>query len=575
MRLLKTISDRVCPNPDKLPVILELDLAKGVITQQPSSPLAAIKQRHATTLRDIRAALASAEDDDHVAALVVHIGVAPLPHGDADEVAQAIREFAKPTIAWSETFGELAGHTVAYRLACAADEIWLQPTGSVGFTGYHTSMALFRGVLENVGIEPDFRQRKEYKAAAETYGAQEISDANREQTQRVADSLLERAVDDVARARGLEAATVRDLVDQAPVAAEDALEQGLVDHLGYRDEVFTALRERFGTDDDIHLTYVNRYAQRQNNTKRIAQLVRGDRPTIAVVTATGPIVLGPTTPAVGQTPCGCDTLAGYLRQARHDESVAAVVLRVDSPGGSAVGSDQIRREILALREAGKTVVASMANVAASGGYFISMAADAIVANPSTLTGSIGVLGGKFVLDGLYDKLGYVTEPADAGTRAGMWSGRPFTEDEIAVLDRWLDAVYADFTTKAAHDRGMSLEELEAVARGRVWTGADALDRGLVDHLGGMRTALSVAAERVGTPLADLAVQSFPIMPWLDQLTGAESSETHASMSGFELGLDGLYAAAAREIGLTVDGPLSLPVPITRTVMGPRLRTGQW
>ena len=204
-----------------------------------------------------------------------------------------------------------------------------------------------------------------------------------------------------------------------------------------------------------------------------------------------------------------------------------------------------------------------------------MAAEAIVANPSTLTGSIGVLGGKFVLDGLYDKLGYVTEPADAGTRAGMWSGRPFTKDEIAVLDRWLDAVYADFTTKAAHDRGMPLEELEAVARGRVWTGADALERGLIDHLGGMRTALSVAAERVGTPLADLAVQPFPIMPWLDQLTGAESSETHASMSGFELGLDGLYTAAAREIGLTVDGPLSLPVPITRTVMGPRLRTGQW
>ena len=572
MSVLQKITERVRPNPANLPVVLELDLARGVLTHAPTSPIEALKQRTATTLRDIREGLAHAEKDDHVVGLAVHIGTAPLPLGDADEVAELIAAFTKPTIAWTETFGELSGHSSAYRIACAADEIWLQPTGTVGFSGFHASMTLFRGTLEKVGVTPHFEQRKEYKSAAETFGGREISDANREQTQRLVDSLLEHAIGDVASARNLDEDTVRGLVDQSPIGAEQALEAGLIDHVGYRDEVYTAMRERWGTErhtrgDDrsgevrhaIHPSYVNRYNQRAQTTGRLSRMFATDRSAIGVVSAIGNIVLGPSTPGVGGTPCGCDTLSAQLRSARHDDSVQAVVLRVDSGGGSAVGSDQVRREVLQLREAGKPVVASMGNVAASGGYFIAMGTDRIVANPSTITGSIGVLGGKFILAGLHERIGLVREGADAGARAGMWSEREFTDDELDVLNAWLDEVYSDFTTKAAQDRGMSIDELEPLARGRVWTGADAAERGLVDHVGGLATALRVAAEHAGAKPGELAVRTLPQMPWLDQLRPPESSETHASAVGWDLGPDGLFRAAARMLGMEAPaGVLSLP-----------------
>lgn len=561
MSVFQQIQDRFRPNPESLPTVLEIDLARGVITHVPTSPIEAIRQRTAVTIGALRRALEKGRRDDSVVALLVHVGTCPLLPGDVDEVAELIAGFDKPSVAWTETFGELVGATDAYKVACAADEIWLQPTGTVGLTGYRTDITLFRGVLEKVGITPAFEQRKEYKSAAETFAGHEVSDANREMVQRFMESMLTTAIDTVARSRGLTVDAVRELTARGPVSADEARSAGLVDHVGYRDEVLAAVRERFGRpsrrrDDasDVHLHYAHRYA----HASALTRLTDQGRPGVGVVQAIGDIMLGPSRPGPGGSTCGCDTLAAHLRAAARDDSIRAVVLRVDSGGGSAVGSDQVRREVQQLRAAGKPVIASMGNVAASGGYFIAMAADQIVANPTTLTGSIGVLGGKFVLDELDQRIGLIRESVAAGAHADMWSTHAFTDEDLAILDQWLDRVYADFTAKAAEDRGMSLDDLEAVARGRVWTGADALDKGLVDRLGGISSAIRIAADAADLDRSDLTVRPVGTMPWLDQIRPPESSEANTTAGAFDLGPAGLFRAAAVELGLTSAGVLSMP-----------------
>lgn len=579
--------------PGNDPVVLELDLSRGVLTSAPSSPLVALRMRNATTMRALRDALRHAANANNVAGLVVHVGPHPLPAAIGDEVAELITEFsaARPTIAWSESFGELSNATLAYRVASAASEIWLQPSGSLGLNGVSAQILLLRGLFEKVGLEPEFAQRKEYKSAAEQFAGTEVSDANREMTTRLAESILEDTIKVVAERRRVEPAKVREIVDASPVTATAALEAGLVDKLGYRDEVYADLKRRWGrmppgdgvrvehstdgrpTDDDkadtgtVFLQYAHRYA-RAHGEKPWESLFNRTRPAIAVVNVNGPIVTGPShAGGPGGNQAGSDTVAAHLREAGRDDKVKAVILRVDSPGGSYIASDVIRREVLQLKKSGRPVIASMGGVAASGGYFVSMGADAIVANPTTLTGSIGVLAGQFVSDELYGKLDLVRERINAGANAGFLGGARFSQAQWDTLNKWLDDVYADFTTKAAADRGLDLEVLEPLARGRVWTGADAHAKGLVDELGGMATAIDLAAERVGMNRDELQLRGVPAVPWLDQVKPAESSEsgttaTVASPSLAELlnsGPEGILSGLAQLAGIPArQGVLSLP-----------------
>jgi protease-4 len=261
---------------------------------------------------------------------------------------------------------------------------------------------------------------------------------------------------------------------------------------------------------------------------------------VAVVQASGAIHLGRSggSPIAGRS-VGSDTLGAALRAAGRDESVRAVVLRVDSPGGSYVASDTLRQEVLALRRTGTTVVASMGAVAASGGYFVAMPCEKIVATPGTLTGSIGVLAGKQVLAPALARLGVRRESVVAGRYADMFSSdRPFDDDEWGRLEAWLDTVYADFTAKAAEDRGMDVDRLRSLARGRVWTGADAVERGLVDEAGGLSDAVDVACRLAGLDRSQVHLRSYPHVNPLQRLVPAQNSESAASaqMSGPAIGL---------------------------------------
>lgn len=550
-------------------VILEIDLDRGVLQSLPENPLQAVRAINSPTMGLLAGTLRKAALDDRVKGLVMHIGSCPLTPAQIDELGRSVAAFGehKPTVAYAETFGELSSGMFAYRLATSAREIWLQPSGAVVLGGVHLEIALLRGGLEKLGIDPDFEQRYEYKTAGDQLAATEVTPANREMMQRIADSLVDETVRIVADRRGLTGDEVRAVVDGGQLSAAEAKARRLVDHVGYRDEVYAAVRAQWGAD--ATLQYASRYAG--TLAVRVAeQLTRRHLPTVAVVTVHGGIVTGrggQTSPLQGRQ-AGSETVTEHLRAAMADDDVVAVVLDVDSPGGSYVASDTIRRAVLQLRQHGRPVVASMGAVAASGGYFVSMGADEVVALESTLTGSIGVVAGKLVNQRLFDKLGIVREGISAGANADLNAGgHRWSDEQRAQVERWLDEVYDDFTQKAAADRHLPLARVRELARGRVWTGADAHERGLVDHLGGRELAVQRAADLAGLARDRVQVRPFPALGLLERLRPAESSEAPGGLTGAwsgatELTPEGLLRAAAGAAGVTYLGALSVPFRLT-------------
>lgn len=541
-------------------LLLELDLGRGLLEAPPASPLEAIRAKHTPTLRAVVDALHRAAADDRVAGLVAHVGQRQPSLAQSGELRAAVRRFraaGKLTACWAESYGELGPGNIGYHLGTAFEQVWLQPSGDLGLVGVSAEAVFVRETLDKLGVEPQIGQRREYKTAANTFLESAMTEAHREMLTRIVESATETVVADVAQGRGLDEAAVRAALDMAPLSAQNALQRGLVDRVGYRDEVYAELRQRLG---EVDLKYVDRYGKGLAGLAHAgASVTRRNRPVVAVVQASGPIHLGRSgsSPLTGRS-VGSDSVGAALRAAGRDETVRAVVLRVDSPGGSYVASDAIRREVLALRRSGTPVVASMATVAGSGGYYIAMPADTVLASAGTLTGSIGVLAGKQVIREALARAGVRRESVSTGRYADMFSTqRPFDDEEWARLEAWLDRVYDDFTTKAAEDRGMSVEQLRPVAKGRVWTGADAVGVGLVDRLGGLADAVEEACRHVGVSRTEVDVRLVPKTNPLERLLPAESSESPAA-AGLGAGpslLDRVLATT----GLEGYGVLTMPV----------------
>ena len=546
-------------------ILLELDLSRGLQEAPPASPVEALRAMHVPSLRGVVEGLRRAARDQQVVGLIAHIGAKQPTLAQSGELRAAVADFraaGKPAVCWAETFGEMVPGNVGYHLATSFDEIWLQPSGDLGLVGFTAESFFLRDAFDKLGVQVQMGQRYEYKTAADMLLKSSMTEANREMVTRLVESSTETLVRDVAAGRRLSEDVVRSIVEVAPLSPEEALERGLVDRLGYRDEVYEDLRERLG---EVALKYVERFGKGAL-PQAGAALARRGKPVVALVHAAGPIHLGrsSSTPLSSRS-IGSDTVAAALRAAGSDDSVKAVVLRIDSPGGSYVASDTIRREVIALRGAGKPVIASMANVAASGGYFIAMAADKVLASAGTITGSIGVLAGKQVIRETLERVGINRETVSAGRYADMFStNRPFDEEEWARLEGWLDRVYDDFTGKAARDRGMPLEDLQAVARGRVWTGADALQRGLVDELGGLERSLELAAAGAGIAREDVDLRVMPKPKLFERFLPADNSESPAAAAtvGISGLLDGGGMPAFERLlavsGLAPYGVLSLP-----------------
>lgn len=522
-------------------VILELDLTTVPAETGRFDPVAVLGSlagaRKPLLLRETVAAIHRAAEDDRVAGLIARVQLGPASPGPVQELRAAIAAFtaAKPSLAWAEDYPG----TLSYYLASAFGEVWMQPSGTVGLIGFATHPMFLRDALGKAGIEAEFIAKGEYKSAANMFTEQGYTDAHREADARLVSSLAEQVWRDVADSRGIDAGTVDELADRAPLLREDALAAKLVDRIGFRDQAYDRIAELAGAelpdpagadgDDGPPRLFLARYARAGGAALPAPSITGKTDRSIAIVTLAGPIVNGrggrPLLP-IGGPSAGGDTIAAALRQAAATPGVAAIVLRVDSPGGSVTASETIWREVVRARERGIPVVASMGAVAASGGYYVSMAADAIVANPGTLTGSIGVITGKLIARDLKDKLGVGSDVVRTNANADAWSSdAPFTEDQHAQVLASADMFYDDFVARVAEGRGLSVAEVQQVARGRVWTGADAAERGLVDELGGLRTAVRRAKVLAGIdPETKVKVSFLPGSSVKDLLRPKPSSQ---------------------------------------------------
>ncbi|PXX05396.1 signal peptide peptidase SppA [Mycolicibacterium moriokaense] len=546
--------------------VLELDLQ--VVPQETSGfdPLAMIASGgKPLLLREAIAAIHRAAEDSRVAGLIARVQIPAASPGPVQELREAIRAFSdvKPSLAWAETYPG----TLSYYLASAFREVWMQPSGTVGLVGFATNAMFLRDALDKAGIEAQFIARGEYKSAANLFTQDRYTEAHREADSKLIESLHSQVWKAVAESRHLESAEVDTLADKAPLLRDDAVTGRLIDRIGFRDEAYTRIAELVGapgispesgdadSDDAPPRLYLSRYARATASrpTPSMPPIPgRKSKPTIAVVTLHGQIVSGrggPQLLPVGNSSAGGDTIAAALREAAADDSVSAVVLRVDSPGGSVTGSETIWREVNRVRDSGKPVVASMGAVAASGGYYVSMSADAIVANAGTITGSIGVVTGKLVARELKDRLGVGSDSVRTNANADAWSiNQPFTDEQHAHVEAEADLFYTDFVERVAQGRKMTVEAVDAIARGRVWTGADALERGLVDELGGLRTAITRAKVLAGLePDADVRLVGYPGSSLRDLLRPKASSQPAAAS---------LPEAVGALVGRSVAGVLS-------------------
>ncbi|MGO9381792.1 MAG: signal peptide peptidase SppA [Mycobacterium sp.] len=524
--------------------VLELDLRTVPPETTGFDPLVFITGgSRPMSLRDTVAAIHRAAEDPRVAGLIARVQLAASPPAAVQELREAIAAFSalKPSVAWAETYPG----TLSYYLASAFGEIWMQPSGSVGLIGFANNATFLRDALDKAGIEAQFVARGEYKSAANLFTEGGFTDAHREAVTRMLESLQEQVWEAVAESRKIDSDVLDELADRAPLLRDDAVASGLVDRIGFRDEAYARIAELIGVQnvspeegdsDGPPRLYLARYAG--SGRSRLAPPMpsvpgRRSKPTFAVVTIDGAIVNGRGGPQflpLGTSSAGADTITAALREAAADDSVSAIVLRVDSPGGVVTASETIWREVKRARERGKLVVASMGTVAASGGYYVSMCADAIVANPGTITGSIGVITGKLVVHDLKERLGVGSDTVRTNANADAWSAdAPFTPEQKAHREAEADLLYADFVERVAEGRNLTTEAVDVVARGRVWTGADAFERGLVDELGGFRTAVRRAKVLAGLDEdTEVRVVSYPASSLLHMVRPRASSQPAAA-----------------------------------------------
>ncbi len=438
------------------------------------------------TVRSVVDSLRKAAVDTRVTSVVIRpTGNAAL-WGKVQEIRDAIIDFKrskKPIVAFLEY-----GNDQQYYLASACDKVFLLPTASLDLTGMASYEVFLRGTLDKIGATPDAIHVGDYKTASNTFTEKGFTPAHREMAESLNTDMYEQLVRGIAESRQKSDAEVRKLIDHGPYLPEDAVRAGLVDDLAYEDEL----------DDKVELGRGGTNMLRQQEYRAIspASLGLNRGPRIALIYAVGLISSGASnydSPS-GQV-LGSETMVEHLRKVRSDDSIRAIVLRIDSPGGSAIASDVIWREIMLTREQ-KPVIASMSDVAASGGYYIAMPAHAIVAQPATLTGSIGVVLLRFVIGGTLDKLGINMETVKQGQYADLFSPvRPFSPDERKKMTELMQATYDAFVEKAAAGRNTTPERIDAIAQGRVWTGKQAKEIGLVDELGGLDRAIALAKER--------------------------------------------------------------------------------
>ena len=471
--------------------VLVID-ATGQIEEQHSPDLFSAFGGFTTpVLHDYVDAIDAAAKDSHIAGLVVRIAPLETGWGKLEEIRShllAFRKSGKPSICY---LGYDGIGNPEYYLATACQQIWLVPTAPVSIRGMMAEALFFRGTLDKLEIVPEFYHIAEYKTAGNTFTEKQFTPAHKEEVEGLLHSIYDLYLNDASKARGMDRAQFEALLNRGPFSSSDAVTNKIVDRLGYWDQLQDYFKGRAQGWNPVSL---NRYRSSISNDGTA---------NIAVVHASGLIVSGDSgSTSGGGSVMGGDSVAADLRTARKDHSIKAIVLRVDSGGGSVVGSEVIRREVELANQV-KPVVVSMSDVAASGGYWIAAPARKIVADPGTITGSIGVLIGKFNVSGLYALLGMSTDSVATSDNATMFSAQQnFTPAQRAYIQKSLNDTYADFTKGVAQGRKMTVEAVDKIGKGRVWSGVQAKEIGLVDELGGLDRAIEIAKQLSNIPAGE-------------------------------------------------------------------------
>ncbi|MEA2204614.1 MAG: protease [Blastocatellia bacterium] len=525
--------------------VLVLRVAGSMPDYLPDDPLRRLLGNDDQSLTSLMNQFKKAKVDKRIRAILLEVDMSDAGWGKAEEIRSAIADFrtsGKPIYAYMEL-----GLNKEYYIASACDRVYVTPPGELFITGLAADVMFFRGTLDKLGIYPDLFQIGKYKSAGDTFTQKQMTDAHREFINSYLDDLFNRYVETIATARHKSVADVKVLIDNAPYNAQQAKDAGLIDGVAYRDDLEKELKQKLGYKDSDELRITKTSDYRQVSQESLG-LNKGEK--IAIIYGSGDIGSGRSEngPTGGQS-IGSDTMVKALNDARNDKTIKAIVLRVDSPGGSGLASDVIWHAVDAANKV-KPVVVSMSDMAASGGYYISASATKIIAEPSTLTGSIGVVGGKPVMRGLYDWLGFSNEYVLRGKNAGIFrETEKFSPEERKKFEEWLSATYYnDFVPKVAKGRGKDPKEIDSVGQGRVWTGAQGKDRGLVDELGGLDRAVEVAKELAKIP-ADKGVRRvilpFPRTFLQELFTGDDDSTSMSAEAKQQQAILSMMPADAR------------------------------
>ncbi len=469
--------------------VLEVRITGEIPENAPAGPFGAVLGTRTLTLLDYVAGIKRAREDRRIHGLILLIDAPRIGFAKVQELRDAVRDFQKSgkwAVAFMETAGEFAPGNKEYYLATACPSIWVVPSGDVNLTGLRVEVPFIRGALDKLGIFPDFGHLGKYKNFKNMITDTIMNEPYRESMESIADGLYRQMLQGIATGRKMSEEQVADLVDRGPFTGPQAMQAKLVDHLGYRDQLDAELKEKNG--GSLPRITLGRYV------KGGAYYDRGTK--VALIYGMGTVGRGESgyDPVFSGATMGSTTVAEAIREAREDRSIKAIVFRIDSPGGSYIASDIIWREVELTRGV-KPIVASMSDVAGSGGYFVAMGCDRIIAEPGTLTASIGVLAGKFVTTAFWNTLGITSDAVQRGKHATFYSkDLRYSPEERAIFESWLQRIYRDFVQKAAKGRGKSFEAIDAIAQGRVWLGQDAQKLGLVDELGGLALAIHRALE---------------------------------------------------------------------------------
>jgi protease-4 len=525
--------------------VLSLRVAGSLPDYVPYDPLRRFFGGSDQSLTNLILQFKKAKVDNRIKVVLLDVNMSGAGWGKSEEIRDAIADFrssGKPVYAYMEF-----GMNKEYYIASACDKIYLAPPGELFINGLAADVMFFRGSLDKLGVYPDIFQIGKYKSVGDTFTRKDMSDAHREFMNSLLDDLFNRYVEAIAKGRGKTGDQVRAIIDDAPYGAAKAKEVGLIDDAIYRDDLEKQLKTNLGYKeaDTLRLVKGSEYSEIEPESLGLNE---GEK--IAVIYATGDIGSGQSENSpTGSQSIGSDTLSKAINDARDDKTIKAIVIRVDSPGGSGLASDVIWHAVDAAKQK-KPVVISMSDVAASGGYYISASASKIIAQPSTITGSIGVVAGKPVMRGFYDWLGISNEYILRGKNAGMFrETEKFNDDERAKFEDWIKTTYYnDFIPKVAKGRNKDAAYVDSVGQGRVWTGFQGKERGLVDEFGGLDAAIEIAKDLAKIP-KDKGVHRV-ILPYprtfLQELL-SEGSETHVKLKQQEAVMSALPEDARRAV----------------------------